>query len=172
LTPAHECLYDVAWQRHRLRYVTQFDTEPDTRAAIHNMLSYIGRAKTRYWKFVRVWRCINILPTAYARAERAENATGMKLLKKFERALKIEYERYRGAHHGPMATLFQRFDWDKVKSDLEALYSKDPDMFRALQQYSEGRLYRPGKTDPTSPLARPELGRFVRMMRDVVFEHG
>jgi len=169
MNPAHECLYDVRWQLLRCDVSTKWDTEEDTRAAISRLLTYIHGAENRYWKFIRVWRCFNYVPTAVATAEARENFGGLKLLKTFRKGLEIEYNRYR---HAQPREPFRKWSWEKVGFDLTKLYEDDRDRFNKLLAYEEQRMYRGGKQDPTQWATRPELLKFVRMARDVEFEHG
>src|SRR5688572_29879717 len=135
MNPAHECLYDVDWQCRRLTYARSWQTEDGTRASISDMLTYIGRQKDPYWRFIRIWRCLNLVGTAIATAEKYENAGGLKLLKTFRKGLEIEYERHKGRHHrGP---LFHAWKWSRVTADLLKLYIDDRQMFKQLREYSE-----------------------------------
>jgi hypothetical protein len=168
MNPAQECLYDVAWQTRRLRYINTWVTEVECHRNIHAMLRYIGQGQDRYWKFVRVWRCRNIMNHALKNAEKHENAAGVRLIKSFTRGLEIEYDRYRGSVTS--STPFKKWNWGKVSDDLTKLYYSDRELFNRLQVYSETRLYAGGKQHPTDPAAQPELAHFVRRMRDVVFE--
>jgi hypothetical protein len=104
-----------------------------------------------------------------ATAEKEENATGYRLLKVFKKGLEIDYARYKDAHHRGL--LFRQWNWLKVRDDLSKLYESDRELFKRLQEYSERRLYKPGKDRITEPAARPELARFVRTMRDVEFDY-
>ena len=167
MNPAQECLYDVAWQTRRLSYVNTWTNEEQVRTNISDMLSYIGRAQGRYWKFVRVWRCRNVVNHALRNAEMHENTVGIKLIKTFQKGLEIEYNRYRDSRVG---VLFKPWNWKKVQEDLALLFMNDKDVYKRLQVYAEARLYYGGKQRQTDPLATPELARFVRTMRDVVFD--
>jgi hypothetical protein len=133
------------------------------------MLKYIGEGQSRYWKFIRVWRCRNVMNHALKCAEKHENTVGIRLIKTFSKGLEIEYDRYKGSIAG---TPFKPWNWRKVSDDLTSLYNRDIELFKRLQVYSEGRLYQGGKQAPTDPAAAPELAHFVRRMRDVVFENG
>ena len=166
---AQEVLYDVTWQTRRLQYINTWVTEIECRRHISGMLRYIGQADTRYWKFVRVWRCRNIMNHALRNAEKYENAVGIRLIKSFSRGLEIEYDRYKGSV--TTSSPFKPWNWKKVSDDLTALYIRDKDLFNRLQVYSETRLYAGGKQHPTDPAAAPELAHFVRRMRDVVFDN-
>jgi hypothetical protein len=169
MTPQQECLFDVSWQVRRLRYINGFKTEEETRRHISDMLTYISKASTPYWKFIRVWRCRNVVTYALRYAEKHDNLVGIKLLKQLSKGLEIEYNRYKDAHHkGP---LFKTWDWFKVREDLRKLIEVDGEMFRTLLHYTYSRLQGPGKEVPTEMLARPELARFYRTMRDVEFDH-
>jgi hypothetical protein len=168
MTPAHECLYDVAWQCVRLQVVNRWATEEETRRNISLLLAYIGRAERGYWKFIRVWRCINIVTNAERVAESANNVAGLRLIKVFKRGLELEFNRFK--HASVHTMVYHPWNWGKVASDLSKLYSDDRELFNRLQSYSERRLYKGGKADPTDKAATPELARFVRMMRDVVFD--
>ena len=167
MMPAHECLYDVAWQARRMGYINKWTTEAEVRDNISAMLTYIGRAGDRYWKFIRVWRCMNLIGNAEQVAEKHENVVGLRLLKTFKKGLELEYNRYK---HAQVTQVFRPWNWRKVASDLTKLYIADRVLFNRLQVYSERRLYKGGKADPWDKAATPELMRFVRMMRDVVFE--
>jgi len=169
MNTAQEVLYDVGWQTRRLHYLQGWETETGTRLNISGMLNYISKAQGRYWKFIRVWRCRNMVNYALRSAERYENAAGIKLIKVFQRGLEIEYNRYRGSQ---TRELFKPFNWRKISVDLTSLYFRDREMFKQLQVYSESRLYHTGKQHPTDPAAAPELAKFVRLMRDVVFDNG
>lgn len=169
MNPAQEVLYDVPWQIQRLRVIKGWDTEAGTRTNISLLLAYIGRAEGRYWKFVRVWRCRNMVNYALRVAEKHENAVGIKLIKTFQKGLEIEYDRHKGSVVGP---LFKPWNWKKVEIALNVLYIQDVELFKQLQAYSEGRLYQGGKQFPTDTAATPELAKFVRLMRDVRFDNG
>jgi hypothetical protein len=171
MTPSQECLFDVAWQLRRLEYSKSYETEEATREAISGMLSYIGHAKSPYWKFVRVWRCRNLVTFLIRAAERHENPTALKLLKKVAKGLELEFNRYKDAQRS--TAVFKPWSWDKVRVDLRKLYDSDSVKFQQLLAYTYARLQGPGKEVPTEMLARPELARFYRTMRDVEFEgHG
>lgn len=169
MTPSHECLYDVKWQRLRLESLQGWETEEGIRASISILLNYVGGAQGRYWKFVRVWRCRNVVNFALRTAEKHESAVGIRLIKTFSKGLEIEYDRYKGSIVGP---LFKSWNWRKVSADLTLLYNSDREMFNRLHKYSESRLYAGGKQHPTDTASTPELAKFVRLMRDVEFEHG
>jgi hypothetical protein len=162
VNPAHECLYDVSWQKLRMRVMNKWATEEEARESISLLLAYIGRSKGRYWKFIRVWRCMNLTPWAARVTERAENEKGLRLLKVFNRGLQLEYDRYKHALVAP--PLYKPWNWTKVGLDLRKLYDDDLPMFMRLKDHSEARR---GK----SKGEQAELSRFVRMMRDVVFDN-
>lgn len=177
---SRECLYDVKWQVLKAGLHQKWATSGGTNEALLELLAYIGKAQTPYWKFVRVWRVQNLLSTVradYARQNKAGFREDIQVRKALV-GLEIEYNRYlnirpwvRGGGRitgKKQYSPFKRWNWEKVQSDLVHLASENPGTFRHLQTVSENRLMDTNRRRVALDI--PELTKFVALMRDVVFE--
>lgn len=175
----YEALYDVKWQCLRLSLIKDWGTIGGQEANIVKLLKYIGRAKTPYWRFVRVWRAQNALQSA--RKHLLTTGQPTRVLDRALRSLEREYDKYldvrwnaqkrhqrveRGVYTGP----FRPWDWAKVRTDLQDLARDNPGLFDTLRRNVEGRAYSNPNPDFSRMRTDPVLAHFVRLLRDVEYE--
>jgi hypothetical protein len=163
--PKRECLYDVSWQLLRLELLYHWHVDPE--GNIKKLLKYLaeGRTQGEYEHFLRTWRCLNLLKAVPL----GEDKQVRRSLLKGRQGFQIRYDKYVG-----YGLRFKAgWDWKKVRGELEVLVNDEPDVFRMLRGNLEQRLKKVGQSSSVPYMQmKPEAAKFIRLMRDVEFDHG
>lgn len=182
----YDALYDVRFQCLRLELLKDWTTISGAETNAIKLLQYIGKAKTPYWKFIRVWRAMNAVQAVRKTLDARGLAGPSKVCTKVLKGLEIEYNKYifgrpwraevlKKPHlkHGDQPyTPFRPWNWTKVREDLRELLRTNRGLFDTLRRNMEGRIYDNPSPDVSRLVTNPSLGYFIRMMRDVEFDGG
>jgi hypothetical protein len=161
--PRREVLFNVDWQRLRMRLLNGWHSQTDDN--IKELLHYVGRSTSEHDKFLRVWRCLNLLravPLGEVKEVRKRLLTA-------RNGFQIQYDKLRSYGHTWKS---EDADWLQVRADLAILYRHYNADFKALKANMERRMAKVGGTGTQVGYMqqKPESAKFIRLMRDVEFE--
>lgn len=160
MDPRRECLYDVYWQVTRIALLHHWHEDPESNIRI--LLNYLRQSTDEYDRFVRTWRCLNLLKAVPL----GENKQVRRILLKGRQGFQIRYDKFHG-----YGFKFKPWDWTKVRVDLTWLLISEPDAFQALKKNLEGRVRKVGQSSSVGYMQqKPEAAKFIRLMRDVEFD--
>jgi hypothetical protein len=162
MEPKLEVLFDVDWQRVRMRCLNRWHTE--TFDVVKELLEYVGLAVNEHDKFLRVWRCLNL-----ARAvPLGEDKAVRKRLLTFRNGLQIQFDKLRSYGHTWQA---RDVDWRRVKEDLRILHDYNREEYDRLKANLERRMLKVGQSSSVAYMQhKPETAKFIRLMREVEFD--
>ncbi len=170
-----ECLYDVEWQVRRVSLLKQynankvgFSTREGVIANIDLLRDYFMQADLEVDAALRCYRIINLM-AATMLGYKKEQTDLINLCKKYHQEMATIYKaRDWGQHISGASGL--KWDWIKVKADLEKLWREDREMFDNIWENLQSRVgiaNRKQRLGIGGMQFRNELQKFISLMVEV-----
>jgi len=166
-------VYDVEWQCLRVHLLAKnndwggFGTEWGCITNFQHLRKYALATTNLYERYLRYYRITNLLSaTLFGYGKRKQFETCYKMVT-------IELEAYQSAMTSTTSMQARQqmmqeetWDWDKTKADLQKLYDSGEIEWEWIWDNLQERV-RISNKKPSKMLHRPELVRFIALMREI-----
>jgi hypothetical protein len=179
-------LYDAAWQKLRVSCLSQnhraggFSTAAGTQDNLNRLNQYLDptsikqafdagavnpAVKTLDEEYrCRIWRVLNLL-NATRMGFRGQGKAGIAEDQAVGQYRDSIMEQHMG---GVVSSVDDRWDWQRVKEDLEVMWRNDRFWFTAIYKDLVNRTQRAGRrAQRGTQVNRPELQQFVQLLEEV-----
>jgi hypothetical protein len=154
----------------RLKMIHEWVTTAGTEQNIIKLTRYIGRAKTDYWRLIRIYRCRLLLNAAYASLV-GRNDLAVKRISRATALLDRERDKVLSRRKWDQRFVYKPWNWAKTKQQAEELYRENPGLFDTLRRNLEGKMYNNPNYDPSRSRTMISQSKVIRILRDVEFDH-